>query len=356
MTLGTNALFFRLNVNAGVTFHNNGTFSSTGGGFLVAAGATFENLGSVTVGNNAGNPSTLTVPDGATLANFSGGTLTGGTWVVSSSTTQDSDSKIDFGTRAITTLATNTTIELHGSKTSFPALAALTQNTGTLRVLGGASFTPTAAVVNTAGIIELGTGGTFGKGVVVQSGGTLRATGGTVNGPVDVEPGGKFLSEGVGQPLTVTGPMTINGGSGTTWLVSFTGVAPNTPATASTQAGRVNLTGSANMNLVASSSDKITLFLNQTGGTLAGGSPVNYVIATATTGGNFQSNGGVFAFDPDQFTVVVAGFSGVESYSLLVDGNNLVLQFVPVPEPAVVTGIVAAGLVVAGRCRRAVAG
>jgi fibronectin-binding autotransporter adhesin len=326
INLGANVFTWGLSIGNGVTFSNGGTLSAQGSNVSVAAGATFENTGVIFA-----TTSTLNVPDTATLTNFSAGTLTGGTWQLVNTT-------VNFGTRQVTTIGPGTSIELNGASTSFPALAGLTQNNGTLLVTTGATFTPTAATVATAGTIEAGPGGTFAKGIAVQSGGTVTGAG-TVTGVVAVQPGGRLApGNGVGT-LTVNAPVTVNGGTGTIWDVSFTGVAPNTPATASTQASRLALSGSATLNLAATSADKITLNLMQVGGTLTPQQPVSYVIATAASGSNFQTNGGGFSFDPSQFDVTFAGFGGVTTFDLSVVGNDLVIQFIPVPEPVSVLAI-----------------
>ncbi len=330
-----------LTIGNGVTFNNAGTFTTLRARVIVSAGGTLNNSGSFTVdpGSSSDEPSqlmnsgtvamlggTFSVPDGAALNNFSSGLLSGGTW-------RAVNAGFDFGTRSITSIAASTTVELSGSA-SFPALNSLVQNSGTLRVLGGATFKPTGASINTNGTVEVGSGSTFAKGIVVQSGGILTGAG-TIGGAVTVQAGGRITpGSGVGT-LTVNAPVTVNGGTGTTWNISFVGVPSNTPATASTQASRIAV-GSSTLNLAASSANPITLNLILAGGTPTMHQPVSYVVATAASGTNYQTNGGSFAFDASQFNVTTAGFVGVDSFQLIVIGDNLVLQFVPVPEPAFV--------------------
>jgi hypothetical protein len=364
--LGTFELW-TLNIGNGVTFNNSGTLTTQRARVAVSAGGILNNSGSLTIspapnpGNldqasaltNAGTITalggTFSVPDLATLDDFSSGLLSGGgTW-------RAVNAGFDFGTRAISSLAAGTTVELNGAA-SFAALNSLVQNSGTLRILGGAAFVPTAGTVNTNGTIEVGAGSNFGKRITVQSGGILTGSG-TIDGAVTVQSGGRLSpGNGVGT-LTVNAPVVVNGGTGTTWDVSFTGVPTNTPATASSLASRITVTGTSTLNLVTTSSNKITLNLIPAGGSIPFGQPVNYVIATATTGSNFQSNGGTFTYDPSQFTVTTSGFTGVTNLSLIIVDNNLVLQFVPVPEPGTVAGVI--GLVAAVglmRRRRVVAG
>jgi hypothetical protein len=361
-----------------------GNGGATGGGSFLVVNGGFTNTGTVTVNGLSGKTSTVTVagtwtnagtftandfttltnngtivsqsgtftvPNAATITNYNGatGTLTGGTW-------RALNAGFNFGGRAITTLASTTTVELSGASAGFAALTPLTQNNGLLRVLNGAFFAPTAALVNTAGTIEIGTDATFAKAIVVQSAGVLRATGGSVTGPVTVQTGGRFSSAGITQPLTTPGNFTINGGSGTIWDISFNGVPANTPATASTQAGRLALTGSATLNQVASSSSKINLTLVYTGsGQFPANQQVNYIIASGpagSAGSAFKTNGGAFAFDPNQYSISASNFSSVQSYSLIVVGDNLVLQFVPVPEPTTLLAVIAVGAAGGRRARR----
>jgi hypothetical protein len=354
MTVGIGSLGYALFViGNGVTLNNTGTLTTNPGRISVSAGGTINNSGSFSISpsgsgvlpgqlSNAGTIATLggtfSVPDGATLTDFNSGLLSGGgTW-------RAVNASFNFGTRAITSIAAGTTVELNGSAT-FPALNSLVQNTGTLRVLGGAAFVPLAPSMNTNGTIEVGSGSVFNKGITVQSGGVLTGAG-TVGGAVTVQAGGRITpGSGVGT-LTVNAPVTVTGGTGTNWDITFVGVSSNTPATASTQASQIALTP-ATLNLAATSANKITLNLTAAGGTVPWGQPVSYVIATATTGSSFQSNGGAFAFDPNQFAVTTAWFGGVDSFSLLVVNNTLVFQFVPVPEPIHIFGV--GGLTLAAR-------
>src|SRR5262249_28146337 len=70
----------------------------------------------------------------------------------------------------------------------------------------------------------------------------------------------------------------------------------------------------------------------------------SWLVATATGGGTGSPTIGV---------VSGAGFAGVGSgFTTSARGTNLYLNFTPVPEPATVLGLAAAGLAVGARFRR----
>src|SRR5205814_1730607 len=120
---------------------NQGLIRNTGTGNLLISPAVFTNQAG-TVTNPAGGTvraesGTISIPTGTNLTNFAGTTLTGGTWEVRGSAT------LNFDTRTIATLGAGTTVVLDGPNPTFTALDSLTANSGTLRVLGGKTFTPT---------------------------------------------------------------------------------------------------------------------------------------------------------------------------------------------------------------------
>jgi len=124
-------------IEGAAQFTNNGTLWATGGGSIVAQ-------------NN-----------GTALTNLSGTTLSGGVYRV------EAGSSMDFGSASITTNAA--TIDLRGQGSSFPALAALASNEGTLTLADGRAFGfgPTGGVFSNSGVfVKSGAGATTVPGSV----------------------------------------------------------------------------------------------------------------------------------------------------------------------------------------------
>jgi hypothetical protein len=165
----------------------------------VALTAGTYSLAGVTVRALSGSAA---VPVGTNLTNFVGTTLAGGTWEA------QGRGPLDFGTRSIATLSAGTTVVLDGPNPTSVVLDGLTTNNGTLRVLGGKTFTPTAASVANAGTLEVGAGSTFGKEVVVKNGGTLTGEG-AVSGAVAAESGGTVAPGAGTAVLTVNNNLTL---------------------------------------------------------------------------------------------------------------------------------------------------
>jgi hypothetical protein len=342
-----------------VTLTGTGTVSVAPGGTLtvnksgmtvtVPAGMTLTNSGTVVA--NAG---TLLIDPGATLSNYSGGTLTGGMW-------QASNATIDLGGRSVSTVAAGTTVIVQGSTAAITGLNGLTQNNGTVRILSGATVSPPAGV-NTAGVFEVGSGTTFSAGVTVQSGGTLTGRG-TIAAPVTVQAGGT-VSPGPG-PGAAPGPgqltldtTRVTGGTYVWELNSWS-------ATANAGSNFDQLRGSSGVKLDLSGvpgSGSVTLKVaSLTGSNVPGLIPSfdntqsrSWVIADYSNG---NATGGVQGFAADQFTIDTSGFQnslGGGTFSLAADGNSneLILTFTPVPEPGTALLAGALGLIGAASARR----
>lgn len=133
--------------------------NSNTGSLTIGAGANLSEGGKGILALN--NTGTLTVTSGgnanlAKSANLSGGTLTGGTWVVDGS--GGSAATMQVGTGNITTNKAN--IQLIGANANFAQLGALANNQGTLTIASGANLT-TAASLNNTGTIVTSAGSTL---------------------------------------------------------------------------------------------------------------------------------------------------------------------------------------------------
>ena len=169
------------------------------------------------------------------VTNFSGGTLTGGTWIASNGGTL----QFEAPSSTLTTNAVGTTLVLSGSGsnilsyngTSYRTLdQTLATNNGTLEILADRNFLGSNSIVNN-GTIQLG-GGTFtapsltnGSGSTISGFGTLNPTGGvTIGNGVLVSPGSAGANSYVGE-LSFNSVTLGSGGAYTFDIMNATGTA-----------------------------------------------------------------------------------------------------------------------------------
>jgi hypothetical protein len=334
------------------TLVNQGLIQSTASGVTnlgnnFAPGLTFTNSGALqSTGTVSTSPLTRVFANQTNFTNFSGGTLTGGSYLALS------NGRIDLVGLQITTLAANTTVQIDGTATfeQFSEIGYLTTNAGTFKVTGGKTYDPpnSSSITNT-GVIEIGANSTLvsdltvnGSGVLRGSG-TLGGNGTTSGGHATFNTTGGTLSPGLGTAtgvLTVGGNLTLNGN--TTVVIKVNG---NTAGTAYDQVkvnGNVTL-GNAVLGLSVSPSytPTATDFL---------------VLLNKTSQGAVS---GTFFNLPDNSPVTVNGVTGTLTYfgdadSMSVSGgNDVVIYFsTPVPEPGCVLALAAGGVAVAGGLRR----
>ena len=196
-------------------------------------------------------------------------------------------------------------------------------NTGTFILSNANTFVGATTVANGTLLVNGSTAS--GSAIGVSSGATFGGTG-TVGGATTLNAGSRLApgAGGVGT-LNVANGVTINGGTGSTWLIEVNGLLP-------ANADRLALAGAgSNLNLVLSPTSKLTLDIQALGNpAFQVGMPYTYTIATAAAGGNFQRNGGSFFFDPSEFSI--SSNVPIQNYSLAVSGNELQLTFTPVPD------------------------
>jgi hypothetical protein len=207
-----------------------GTILANGGGTLwIDGGGSLTNNG--TLQADAG--STLRMSASNNLTNFSGSTLTGGTYFANNGTLE-----LNLGSNEGGEIATNAAkIVIFGADANFfdayanNALSNLSTNasTGSFTVDGGAAFDANAGGFTNAGAVLVGTGSSFSTdgeydqtGGTTQDDGTLTASlvdiiGGTlsgtgrVNGNVNIGPGGKLSPGDSPGTLTIVGNYTQSG-------------------------------------------------------------------------------------------------------------------------------------------------
>jgi hypothetical protein len=125
-----------------------------GAGTSLLEATSFSNTGTVTVHSGAINV-------GASVAQVSGSTLTGGFWEAFGSSTVPATLTLS-GSPSLTTIAKGTVVELSGPGSSFSNLSALNTIAGKLEVLSGASFsTAVNLTVSGSGLLYVGAGSTL---------------------------------------------------------------------------------------------------------------------------------------------------------------------------------------------------
>ncbi len=252
--------------------NNQGLILATGGTLNVAETGGITNSGTL----QAGPGSTLNVT--APLTNFSGSTLTGGTYHA------DAAGTVNLNTGGIATNAATIILNGAGSAVTTQAGAietTLTSNasTGNLQVLGGRSYSTSNAFAN-GGTIQLG-GGSFAPASLSNTYDGTTAGSGSITGFGSLAPTG-------GAPVTTNAGSQITASGGTLTL-----------ATGVSGAGTVTATGGSTISLAgAPASNTVGVLALNAGGTLAtAGNSVtvsgDYNNANTGTGNAFNKNANV---------------------------------------------------------------
>jgi len=184
-------------------FTNTGTLTTTGGDSETATGSSgsFTDNGTLTVGSGS------TFATGGSLTNFSGTTLTGGTYAITG-TLKFPGANIVTNAANITLTGTSSQILNSTGGTNGLANFATNGSGGVFSLQGGRTFTTTGNFSN-AGTFTIGSGSTFtvgGSGVFTQTGGKTTDDGTlTDSGGFSLQ-GGSLFGKG-----TITGKVTSSG-------------------------------------------------------------------------------------------------------------------------------------------------
>jgi hypothetical protein len=324
------------------TIGNGGlSFSNGASGTVVAnvAGRTLVVNASGAVANSGtfeADGGTLSVV--SALSNFSGSTLTGGTWEASAGGT------LSFEGAANAVAVNDATLILDGSGSVIRTRTGaggsyqqveqtLTTNNGTLIVSGGRSFSATNTLVN-AGVIQLG-GGTLSAPSLSESPGSVLSGTGTVSTSAGlVLSGGAIVSPGVAQAGERVGTLSFAGnltlGSGGIYSLDIM----NAPgAVAGTDNDTLGVSG--NLQVSASPASPFVIALSSVDPSQGLAGPANFDPTQGYTW-TIATAGSLSGFNASDFTVATGLFQNpLDGGSFLVGSNGaaLTLQFVPVPEP-----------------------
>ncbi len=326
-------------------FINQSTNSLNLTGSLTAAGdlrqsSTNELRGAINAGGSGINIGRDLIVDTATTLNLANGTANTTFNIARNLTNSGTISKPGTGSATLNFSGTGTGTATWG--TFGTATTAVTVGVANGRTVTFASNYTTSATrgITNDGTLNLGSGATLaGTGTVSGSGTITVLTGGTIRGDSGTGTG----------TLTLTSTTVASGGA----------IAANVAATGTNSALAL---GSNSLNLATNSKLALTAV---TGFSRAASS---YTIASFTSGSNIQLDGvgqadnflfGKYVEGTGASGAVVIDTSALnfaltsgDTFALSRTGNNLVLQFTPVPEPATVLAVGAAGLAVVGWVRR----
>ncbi|HEY8993382.1 MAG TPA: autotransporter-associated beta strand repeat-containing protein [Lacunisphaera sp.] len=237
------------------------------------------------------------------------------------------------------------------------------QQVAGFNVLGGAS-TYSGGTVISGGTLVAATSGALGTGTVQLNGGQLSLSPGvTVSNALAFTVGGGTISGNgtFGSTLTVgtnahvspgksvgtlnfAGGLTLASGGTIDFEVQTAGGAPGTGY------DLLSISGSA-LNITSTSASPFTLRLISLNGLGALGNVSDFSSGNTYAWTIASSAAGISGFSADKFVVTTPNFTnslGIGSFFVTQSGNDLILNFTPVPEPStyalLATGVALAGL------------
>lgn len=242
-----------------VQFANDGLLRKSAGTGTSALDLVLDNAGTMEVSSGIFAVQILGGVGAPGVRQFTGTTLSGGTWNVLNGAT------LDFpGAGSIATIDGQASVTLSGASATLPEINSVTTIDGTFSLAGGRSFTTTGALavtgtlhvdatssltMNGAAILTLNNGGNAyidgtlntTSAVAISTNGTLSGSG-NVAGPVTASGFGRLVPGQIGIPgtLTITGNLNLNSG---TLLADIGGTTPGTQHDKLVVTGNATLTG-----------------------------------------------------------------------------------------------------------------
>ena len=356
---GANSYSGATSVSLG-TLNVQNTLATSG---VTVSGGTLALSGSGTLGSGTVTSSGGTVDLGGASITNTLGALTGG-GAVNNGTITNNGGAYDVQNGSVGAILAGTSATLTKSGTGTVTLSATNTYTGATIVSSG-TLIVSGTINNSTGVTV--NGGTFNytnnttglatNGVTVNSGGTFKYNstqpysglltlnnGGTLGGSGNMSStavylvSGSTLSPGNSPGILTTGAQTWVNGGNYNWQLFDTALAAGTGYDTTTITGSLDLSGLTaggfNVNLWTLSS--ITPDTNGNALNFTNTNDYSWTIATAT--------GGINGFNPANFTISTlanngaGGFSNTLSaggaFSMSVSGNDLLLNYTAVPEPA----------------------
>jgi T5SS/PEP-CTERM-associated repeat protein/autotransporter-associated beta strand protein len=217
----------------------------------------------------------------------------------------------------------------------------------------GALGTGSVTFVSSSATLNVANGVTLSNALNLTNGGTLTGNG-TIATPVAAG-FGVFLSPGNSPgTLTFSNGLTLASGGTLTFQVQQAG------GVAGVGYDLVNLTGGT-LNITAIPTSRFTISVQSLDGTGAPGNVADFSSSSGYVWTIFSSSGGITGFNANEFTIDTSGFAnslGTGAFYVVQSGNQIQLDFSPVPEPSTYA-LFAAGLGLVGfviRRRRLVRG
>jgi hypothetical protein len=185
-------------------------------------------------------------------------------------------------------------------------------------------------------------GGATGSGDVIIGAGGLLTGPGFITAQVQLS--GR-IAPGLNIGTLTTGGQTWNPGGGYQWQIS--------DATGAPGSGRDTLAVNGNLNISATSANRFTVYASSLTPVFSAGPAANFNPNAAYSWEIAATTGGISGYDPTKFDLDLTGFANpfTGSFSLAHIGNNLFLNYNPIPEPSTAALLALAALVLLARFR-----
>jgi T5SS/PEP-CTERM-associated repeat protein len=337
-----------------VLLSNSGVVNVAGGNGTMYLGYSSGSSGQLLIGSGTNSGGVVDAADITTLSgtgnvSFQTNATSASPYYLTKDGTSAGTPVVISGATSVQVLSGYTVLNGNNTYTGGTTLFGGTMVAGSNNALGTGTviFTTNAATLNVA------SGVTLNNGLVMPNGGILAGNG--TFGTAITAGSGVVLSPGNSPgTLSFASGLTLAGGGGLTFQVQLAG------GTAGTGYDLVNVSGGT-LNITANNSLPFTITLQSLDGTGAPGNVSDFNATTPYSWTIFTAAGGITGFSASDFVINTSGFTNNPSLSgffVAQSGNQILLDFAPVPEPSTYA-LISAGLGLVGftlRRRRAAAG